>query len=89
MNYTNPNDSEYQDKPEDWLNSSLIFARALSIMLNENQGIVVKLTGDMRFYEEKIDKVIVFFKDRMVRIIECDEDLDEGMIVRLSDDNPN
>ena len=89
MNYTNPNDSEYQDKPEDWLNSSLIFARALSIMLNENQGIVVKLTGDMKFYEEKIDKVIVFFKDRMVRIIECDEDLDEGMIVRLSDDNPN
>ena len=84
MNYTNPNDSEHQDKPEDWLNSALIFARALSIILDENQGIVVKLTGDMKFYEEKIDKVIVFVKDGMVRIIECDENLDEGMIVRIS-----
>jgi len=89
MNYTNPNDSEYQDKPEDWLNSALIFARALSIMLDENQGIVIKLTGDMRFYEEKIDKVIVFVKDGMVRIIECDENLDEGTVVMVSDINPN
>lgn len=89
MNYTKSNDSEHQDKPEDWLNSALIFARALSIMLDENQGIVVKLTGDMRFYEEKIDKVIVFVKNSTVRIVECNENLNEGTIVMVSDINPN
>jgi len=89
MNYTNPNDLNHEDKPEDWLNSALIFARALSIMLDENQGIVVKLTGDIKFYDGKMDKVIVFYKDGMVRIIECDEDLDEGTVVMISDINPN
>ena len=84
MNYTNPNNMNHEDKPEDWLNSSLIFARALSIMLNENQGIVVKLTGDMRFYEDKIDKVIVFYKEGMIKIVECVEDFDEGTIVQIS-----
>ena len=46
MNYTNRNNPDYQDKPEDWLNSSLIFAGALSNLLQVNEGVVVELKGD-------------------------------------------
>lgn len=46
MNYTRPNSDEL-DEPKDWLNSALIFARTLSLILEENTGIVVKLKGDM------------------------------------------
>jgi hypothetical protein len=47
MNYTNPNDEKCEDTPEDWLNSSLIFAKALSNLLNINEGILIDLKGDM------------------------------------------
>ena len=62
MNYTNPNNLDHNDTPEDWLNSSLIFARSLSLIFKENEGVVVDLMGDMRFGDEgNIKKVIVFF----------------------------
>lgn len=48
MNYTRPNDPSYEDKAEDFLHGSLIFARALSYMLREGQGIVIELVGDMK-----------------------------------------
>jgi hypothetical protein len=61
MNYTNPHDPDYQDKPEDWLNSSLIFASALSNLLQVNEGVVVELKGDAKFqFDDSVQKVIVF-----------------------------
>jgi hypothetical protein len=85
------NDSSQSDKPEDWLNGALIFARALGLMLNENEGLVVNLTGDLTYYgDESVTKVIVFRKDQMVRIVDCaDEKLKEGDFVIISDVNPN
>jgi hypothetical protein len=84
MNYTNPNDPDYQDEPEDWLNSALIFARALSLILNEKEGIVVDIKGDVQFQmDPEVKRVIVFKEDRMIRIIECHADLEEGQYVKL------
>lgn len=82
MNYTNPDDLNYEDKPEDWLNSSLIFARSLSLILKENEGVVVDIVGDVKFqFDYGIKKVIVFNRENMVRIIECEENLEEGTFV--------
>jgi hypothetical protein len=91
MNYTNANDPNYQDKPEDWLNSSLIFARTLSLILREGEGIVVDIVGDARFQmDESVKKVIVFKREGQVIVIECTEDLEEGQYVMIHDDiNPN
>ena len=64
MNYTNPQDEDYNDKPEDWLNSALIFSKALSKMLDINEGIVLDLEGDMRDTLPEMwgdeDRVVVF-----------------------------
>lgn len=72
------------NKPEDWLNSTLIFGRALSFMLDENKGIVVNITDDVTLYDGKVNKVIVYYKDGMIQIIECEQDLKEGTIVIIS-----
>jgi len=90
MNYTNANDPNYIDNPEDWLNSSLIFARTLSLMLKEGEGLVVDIVGDAKFQmDETVKKVIVFKRNHQVVIIECEEDLKEGQFVMIHDENPN
>lgn len=91
MNYTNVNDPDYQDKPEDWLNSSLIFARALSLVLREREGVVVDIVGDAKFQlDESVKKVVVFRREGQVVITECEEDIEEGQFVMVHDEiNPN
>lgn len=90
MNYTNPEDLNYEDTPYDWLNSSLIFSRALSLSLEENEGIVVDLKGDMEYTPDlSIKKVIVFKSEKMVRVIKCDEDIEEGQYVIVHKENSN
>ncbi|CAB4174569.1 hypothetical protein UFOVP972_55 [uncultured Caudovirales phage] len=91
MNYTNSNDPDYQDQPEDWLNSSLIFARTLSLILREREGVVVNIVGDAKFQmDDSIKKVIVFRRDGQMVVTECDEDLEEGQFVMVHDEiNPN
>ncbi len=90
MNYTHPDNPDYSDSPADWLNSSLIFARSLSLILKENEGIVVDLKGDMFFDDEgKIKKVIAFKSGDVIRVIECEDDLKEGSWVIVHDINPN
>ena len=79
MNYTRPNSDE-PDTPKDWLNSALIFARTLSLILEENTGIVVKLKGDMvNPINPDSDRVVVFKKDKMVHVDDIqDQSLQEG-----------
>jgi hypothetical protein len=90
MNYTRPNDPDHEDSSQDWLNSSLIFARALGLLLEEGEGVVVDLKGDMSFPGDlDVAKVIVYSKDSQIRVLECDEDLEEGQFVMVHDINPN
>lgn len=85
MNYTKPENENHTDSPEDWLNSSLIFARTLSLILKENEGIVVELKGDMDL-GEGIDKVIVFRSQNMTRVVPLEEDLQEGTWIMMKDE---
>lgn len=90
-----PNREIYQQEidestPEEWLNSSLIFARTLGLILKENEGMIIDLRGDMFWPgEEEVTKVIVYSKDSQIRILECEEDLPEGQFVIVHDINPN
>jgi hypothetical protein len=36
--------------------------------------------------DESVKKVIVFYKDKMIRVIECEDGLNEGQYVILHDD---
>jgi hypothetical protein len=82
-NYTNPEQSGQAQNPQDLLNASLIFARALGLILNEGEGIVVDITGDVVLGND-VNKVIVFKKEEQVHIFKFEEDLPEGTMVSLN-----
>lgn len=81
-NHLKQNEEGYQDGPQELLNASLIFARALGLILKENEGIVVDIVGDINLGEE-VKKVIVFKFENQVHIYKCDEDIPEGNAVNM------
>jgi hypothetical protein len=81
-NHLKPNEEGFQDGPQDLINASLLFARALGLILKENEGIVVDVTGDIKLGEE-VKKVIVFKFENQVHIYKCDEDIPEGNAVNM------
>ena len=86
MNYTS-NNPNHEDKPEDWLNSSLIFAQALSNLLEENEGVVVELKGDAKLDDCK--KVIVFKHENQIIVEQADPGLNDGQMCWIHPYNPN
>lgn len=90
MNYTKPNDENYEDKPEDWLFCSLTFSAALGFLLPEDKGIIIDIKGDMVDLHPTAKRVIVFNNGKRTEIIDASErtDLKEGDWVRvISSDN--
>ena len=82
MNYTKLNEPEHQDTPQDLLNSALIFARALSHLLEENEGVVVDVVGDIKLTDD-VKKVIVFSYKDQINISMCEQDLLDGSFVMM------
>jgi hypothetical protein len=80
-NYTKTEQEGSQD-PQDLLNASLIFARALGFIFKEEEGIVVDIKGDIHL-GEGINKVIVFKQNNQIHIFKCEEDIEEGSVVNL------
>jgi len=73
-----------------WHNISLIFARSIAMMLNENEGIVVRIIESIEFpLDDDTDMVIVYYKNKQISIMPCFDDFDEGEIVIIPDYNPN
>jgi pheromone shutdown protein TraB len=82
-NTTNTEGANDMQQAQDLINASMIFARALGFILQEGEGIVVNVTGDINLGED-VKKVIVFKKDEQVHIYRCDEDIEEGTAVNLN-----
>lgn len=85
-NYTNPEQASQGQNPQDLINASLIFARALGLILKEGEGIVVDIKGDINLGED-VKKVIVFEYQNQVHIYKCEEDLEEGTAVNMDQKN--
>ena len=81
-NYTNPGQSGQEQNSQDLINASLIFARALGLILKNTEGIVVDIKGDV-VLNDSVKKVIVFKNEDQIHIYKCDEDLDEGTAVNM------
>ena len=81
-NHLKPTEEGFQDNSQDLINASLLFARALGLILKENEGIVVDVVGDIKLGEE-VKKVIVFKFENQVHIYKCDEDIPEGNAVNM------
>lgn len=67
---------------QSFFNSSLIFARALGLILSEGEGIVVDIVGDIKLGED-VKKVIVLNFENQVHIFKCEEDVVEGTPIRM------
>jgi hypothetical protein len=70
------------DQPQDLLNASMLFARALGLIFKEDEGIVVDVKGDIKLADD-VKKVIVFRQNDQIHIFKCEEDVEEGMMVNL------
>ena len=81
-NYTNPEQAGQEQNPQDLLNASMLFARALGLIFKENEGIVVDVKNDVKLGED-VNKVIVFRQNEQIHIFKCEEDVEEGMAVNL------
>ena len=86
-NHLKPEDQNYENTTQDLINASLIFGRALGLILKEKQGIVIDVKGEIKFPEE-VKKVIVFKFEERVHIQKCDEDLEEVVSVNLETYSP-
>lgn len=87
-NYTNSAQSVKGQNPQDLINASLIFAKALGLILKEGEGIVVDIKGDISLGED-VKKVIVFEYQEQIHIYKCDEDLEEGTAVNMDSNKAN
>jgi hypothetical protein len=87
-NHLKPNEQGYVDNPQDLLNASLIFARALGLIMKEGEGIVIDVTGEINLGDDT-KKVIVFEYQNQVHIYKCEEDLPEGTVVNMDPTNSN
>ena len=85
-NYTNPEAGDTKQDVQDLLNASLIFARALGLILKNGEGIVVDVVGDINLGPD-VKKVIVFEYNDQVHIYKCEEDLEEGTAVNMDSNN--
>jgi hypothetical protein len=83
-NTTDPNQNQ-----QDWYKASMIFAKALGLILDEDQGIIIDLNDTTKIPElDDVNKVIVFRKDNQVHIAPCTEDIAEGETVILNPTEP-
>ena len=86
-NYTRPYDNDYEDTSEDYLYTAMTFSQALAALLGEGQGVFIELKGDALKMNPDSKKVIVFSCDKMIRIIDSDENLKHGERVIMIDKN--
>jgi hypothetical protein len=83
---TTPEQEGTGQNPQDLINASLIFARALGLILKNGEGIVVDVVGDIDLGED-VKKVIVFEYNDQVHIYKCEDDFEEGTAVNMDPNN--
>ena len=83
------NKTETNQIQQDWYKAAMIFSKALGLILDEDQGIIIDLNDTTKIPElDDVNKVIVFRKDNQVHIAPCTEDIAEGETVILNPTEP-
>jgi hypothetical protein len=69
---------------QDYLNASLLFSQALSLVLDDKQGIVVDVKSEDVKLNDEASKVVIYKLDSRIHIQKLEMDIPEGTIVSLS-----
>jgi hypothetical protein len=68
-----------------WMVPAMIFAKALGIIIDEGQGIVIDLNENTRITgHEDVTKVIVYRKDEQIHIAPCEDNLEQGSVLTIT-----
>ena len=88
-NYTKPYDKDYEDTSEDYLFLVMAFGKALSTILDNGQGILINLKGDVLKLHPEAKRVIIFNDGNMIRVINATErsDFQDGDFIQMIDKN--
>lgn len=64
------------------INTTQLVSRALGMILEELEGIVVDVLGDVKF-DEDIKKVLIYKYKNEIHITKCGDDLADGTTIKL------
>ena len=70
---------------DEWADTAYIFARAISLLLENNEGIVVDIINE----DDEVEKVIVYLKNEDVAITPAHKNYPEGTTILVTDLNLN
>jgi hypothetical protein len=79
-------ENQFTNNSTEITNAAIIFARALSLILQNNEGIIVDVPETIKESFETLKVVILKTNDK-VSIFNFDRDLAEGTSVSLSENN--
>ena len=74
---------------QDYINASLLFSQALSLVFGDYQGIVVDVKSDEVKLGDSPDKVVIYKLDNKIHVQKIEENIEEGTIVNLSHKEEN
>lgn len=75
---------------QDLMNASVLFSKALSLILDDKQGIVVDINPETGVkMGDNASKVVIYRLDDQIHVQNLDMDIQEGTVVALSDNDPN
>ena len=85
-NNTTPEISAEERNQQEFFTASVIFAKALSLIFKNGQGIVVDIDENIDLGQD-VKKVFVFSYNNNIHIQKCTEDIPEGTNVEINQDN--
>lgn len=69
-----------------WRVPTMIFAKALGFLFQENEGVVIDLTEQTKIEgHDEVNKVIVYRMNDQVHIAPCEQDIQEGSFINLGE----
>lgn len=77
------NNEQVFNNQQDLLIASFLFAKALTFILKEGQGLVLDVDEEAGLPIE-YKKVIVFKMDDQIRLYKCDDDYVQGTVVNMT-----
>lgn len=74
---------------QDYINASLLFSQALSLIFEDYQGIIVDVKSEDIKLGGEPDKVVIYKLDNKIHIQKIEENIEEGTVVNLSHKDAN
>jgi len=75
---------------QDLMNASVLFSKALSLILDDKQGIVVDINPESGVkMGDNTNKVVIYRLEDQIHVQNIDMDIQEGTVVALSDKDTN